>query len=104
MREMAVRTGMLVQVDLLRAALAEIETVEHAIHVANHAEAVRYATRQAKVGMDAENAAAEIRLRAERRAGELLAQSVEHGGDRRSGSRSRGTTLKVLGVSKWSFS
>ena len=39
------------------------------------AEAVRVYTQQAKLGKKAENAAAEIRLRAERRVGELLRQT-----------------------------
>ena len=39
-----------------------------------------------------------MKLRAERRAGELLALTVEHGGDRRSESRSPQPNLKDLGV------
>jgi hypothetical protein len=70
--ELALRT----QLDQARAELAEIETVEEAANVRAFAELVRYAARQAKAGMDAQNEAAEIRLRAERRAGELLKVAV----------------------------
>jgi hypothetical protein len=74
--------------------------------VTGFAEAVRYAAKQAKAGMDAENAAAELRLRAERRAGELLAQTEKHAGGDPSGTRSHRATgseppkLSDLDVSK----
>lgn len=75
MTDLAVRdAGIPAQVNRARAALQTVESVEDAIRVADYAEAVRYAARQAKAGMEAENAAAEVRLRAERRAGDLLAE------------------------------
>lgn len=55
---------------------------------------------------EAERRACEIRLRAERKAGQLL-QAMQaagdresRGGDRRSETKSSGTTLKDLGVSR----
>ncbi len=44
----------------------------------------------------------EVKLRAERRTGELLAHTVQHGGDRRSQSRSHETTLNDLGIAIYS--
>jgi hypothetical protein len=70
--ELAIRT----QLDRARTALADVQTVDEAVNVKRFAESVRYATKQAKAGMDAQNEAAEIRLRAERRAGELLRVAV----------------------------
>jgi len=64
------------------------------------AEAMRVYSRQAEIGRDAENAACEIRLRAERRMGELKADLAPHGGDRRSESRFPLGTLKDLGITK----
>jgi hypothetical protein len=73
---------MMEQVNHARRALAEVETVEDALRVADYAESIRYAARQARAGMEAENFAAEVRLRAERRAGELLSQTEKHVGGR----------------------
>ena len=54
--------------------LEEAKTIEEVTHIRDYAEAVRLVARQAKVGLRAQNEAAEIKLRAERRAGEMLAQ------------------------------
>lgn len=47
--------------------------------------------------------AAELKLRAERRLGELLAELVQHGGDRKTESTSHGARLKDMGLT-WSDS
>lgn len=44
--------------------------------------------------------ATEIKVRAERRCGELLSTTVQHGGDRRSESRSNASTLNEMGLTK----
>ena len=44
--------------------------------------------------------ATEINVRAERRCGELLATTVQHGGDRKTESRSNAPTLNEMGLSK----
>ena len=103
--ELAVRDGLLGLVERARAALVEVETVEEAIRVAGLAESVRYAARQAKAGMEAENAAAEVRLRAERRAGELLAEMPKQTGGDAMRARSHDATevppkLADIGVTK----
>lgn len=51
-------------------------------------------------GLEVQDAAAEIKLRAERRAGEMLAEMDLRGGDRRSESKFHDGTLKVLGIDK----
>lgn len=66
-------------------ALAEARTLDDVKHILDIAEAARTYARAAKLGLEAANYAAEIKLRAERKAGELLAQlERNHGGDRRS--------------------
>lgn len=94
MTDLAVRdAGIPAQVNRARAALQTVESVEDAIRVADYAEAVRYAARQAKAGMEAENAAAEVRLRAERRAGELLREMEKNEGGR---PRETGSTMRPV--------
>ena len=95
MSELEVRaTGLLAQIDRARVALTEVETVEDAMLLADFAESVRYAARQAKAGMEAENAAAEIRLRAERRAGDLLAEMPKNEGTRVAGRNLGGPIVR----------
>ena len=47
-----------------------------------------------------QNRCAEIEIRAERKAGEMLSETVEHGGDRKSESSSHAVTLKNLGIGR----
>lgn len=54
-------------------ALAEARTLDEVTHIRDMAEAARTYARAAKLGLEAQNHAAEIKLRAERKAGELLA-------------------------------
>ena len=67
-------------------ALAEARTLDQVKHIMDVAEAARTYARAAKLGLEAANHAAEVKLRAERKAGELLGQLErnEQGGDRRS--------------------
>lgn len=53
--------------------LAEARDIREVTEIRNYAEAVRLVARQAKAGLQAQNEAAELKLRAERRAGEMLA-------------------------------
>ena len=55
-------------------ALAEARTLDQIKHIMDVAEAARTYARAAKLGLEAANHAAEVKLRAERKAGELLAQ------------------------------
>ena len=54
--------------------LAESKTLEEVKHIMNIAEAARTYARAAKLGLQAYNDAAEVKVRAERKAGEMLAQ------------------------------
>jgi hypothetical protein len=65
------------------------------------AEALRHYSRAAGENLSLQNQYAELRLRAERRCGELLPTYVKHGGDRRTSSRFTAKTLKELGISKF---
>lgn len=81
--------------------LAErIEHVDDAKQLADKAAAAGVWARRAKLGTEQINLAVAARLWAERRAGELLRDTVQHGGDRRSESRSQASTLNDLGISK----
>src|SRR3990167_4336757 len=62
----------LAKVEAAYRALAEARTVNELAHIRNQAEAIRYAAKQARMGIEMINDAAELKLRAERRAGELL--------------------------------
>ncbi len=66
-------------------ALAEARTLDDVKRILDIAEAARTYARAAKLGLDAANYATEIKLRAERKAGDLLAQlDRDRGGDRHS--------------------
>lgn len=69
------------------------------VSISDRAEAMAAYARQAK---DSEliQYAKEIKVRAERRCGEMLRSTVEHGGDRRSDSRSKTSTLNQMGLTK----
>jgi hypothetical protein len=76
-------------------ALAEARDVSEVKEVRDQAAAITRYLRQQRNGLEAQNQAAELKLRAERRLGELLACTVCHGGDRR--SRCQRATLNGRG-------
>jgi SAM-dependent methyltransferase len=69
-------------------------------HIHDKAEALRHYSRAAGENLSLQNQYAELRLRAERRCGELLPTYVKHGGDRTK-ARFDATTLRDLGISKF---
>jgi hypothetical protein len=90
----------LARLDTARRVLAEARTVDEVKAIRDKAEAMRLYTKQAGMGLEAQNHAAEIKLYAERRAGELLAQTIQHQGGR---PTKNGSTLEPFlpeGVSK----
>lgn len=64
--------------------IVEINSPELVKDIRDRAEAIRQYMRQQKSSHVAQNAAAELKIRAERRLGELLADTVRRGGDRKS--------------------
>src|SRR5262245_50404124 len=65
-------------------AVAEARSLDEIKTIRDKAEAVRKYAQSASLGLDVQNRAAEVKLRAERQAGALLAQLMLRGGDRRS--------------------
>ena len=57
-----------------RQALIEARSLDDILQIRDIAEAARTYARAAKLGLDSQNEAAEIKLRAERKAGEILKQ------------------------------
>jgi len=86
-------------------ALVKEASLKQAVEIINEAEALRVYADQASKGLDIQNACAEIKIRAERRAGELLAKMEKHPAGRPSVNRSQLATdllpkLEDLGISK----
>jgi hypothetical protein len=88
----------LVLLDQAGQALAEARSLEDIKSIRDKAEAVRKYAQSASLGLDVQNRAAEVKLRAERQAGKLLAQLTLRGGDRRSKSHSDRLKLVDLGL------
>jgi hypothetical protein len=65
-------------------AIAQVQGLDEIKNIRDKAEAVRKYAQSVGMGLELQNYAAEVKLRAERKAGELLAQMQLHGGDRKS--------------------
>lgn len=78
--------------------LKKARTFEQVKSIRDQAVAVCAYARSAALGHEIQNRAAEIRLRAERRAGEVLSAMVAWGGDRKSGARDELVTLRRLRI------
>jgi hypothetical protein len=81
-------------------ALAEARSFDEIKEIRDKAEAVRKYAQSASLGLDIQNRAAEVKLRAERQAGKLLGQMVLRGGDRRSKNHHDRLKLDDLGISR----
>ena len=86
----------LARLDGATRALAEARTLEEVSHIRDIAEAARTYARAAKLGLEAQNHATEIKLRAERKAGELLGEL-----DRDKGGRPEKTNPSLGSVSQY---
>ena len=62
----------LVQLNAIEHALAQARSISEVIDIRNQAEAARQCFRLAEYGLEMQNNAAEVKLRAERKAGEML--------------------------------
>lgn len=92
--------GELVQLNGAAGALAGATSLEDIKAIRDKAEAARKYVENARLGLEMQNHAAEVRLRAERAAGELLAKMRLAGGDRRSSSAKSQLRLEDLGITK----
>jgi len=95
----------LIKLDRATQLLAEAKTLDEVKAIANIAEAARAYARAARLGLEAYNHAAEVKVRAERKAGEMLAKIPKATGGKPYQSTSNNLlpvekTLKELGVSK----
>lgn len=94
----------LIRYEAARTALAECQRIDEVKDIRDKAEAMAAYARQAK-DTDLIQYATEIKVRAERKAGELIQQAKDagalapHGGDRKSKSRSQTTNLNDVGIS-----
>ena len=84
----------------MRTAVAECHSVDEITLIRNKAEAYRYALKQAKESPEVIRKAEEIKLRAERRAGELLRETIRKPEEGRPVEVSKGTTLIDMGISR----
>ena len=82
----------LARLETARRLLAEVRSVDDAKAIHDFAEAARVYARQARLGLEAQNDAAEIRLRAERKLGELLAALPKQDGGDPARARSQAAT------------
>lgn len=80
--------------------LDDANSVETAVDVRNKADLVRRYAQNVKVGLEFQNEAAEIRLRAERAAGRLLKSLNLRGGDRKSNGHDDRLILSDFGISQ----
>ena len=84
--------------DKLAHALAETRNLTEIKSLRDKAEAARKYAQSAALSLKIQNRAAELKLLAERRAGELLNELVAHGGNRRSSSHTENLKLSDLGI------
>lgn len=80
--------------------LAKCRSLPEVKEIRDVAESLRVYARNAKAGLAMQNEAAELRLSAERRAGELLAAMKLRGGDQVSTARVSRTRLADLGITR----
>jgi hypothetical protein len=81
-------------------ALAQAQSLDEIKDIRDKAEAVRKYAQSASLGLDVQNRAAELKLRAERQAGKLLSELTLRGGDRRSKHHDDRLKLDHLGISR----
>lgn len=89
----------LIRYEAARTALAEAHRIDEVKDIRDKAEAMAAYARQAK-DIEMIRMATEIKVRAERKCGEMLRETISHGGDRKSESRSSNPTLIDVGLTK----
>jgi hypothetical protein len=78
--------------------IAENADLKDVKAIRDRAEAARHYAQSIGMGLTIQNQAAEVKLRAERRAGRLLAGLIKRGGDRKSISHNEHLTLSDMGI------
>jgi hypothetical protein len=84
----------------MKVALAQETNLDNLIRLQGQAEAVRCLVKKAKLGLDMHNEAAAFKLRAERRAGEMLGALNLRGGSRSAKSHDGTLRLQDLGITR----
>jgi hypothetical protein len=84
--------------DEMAHALARTRDLSEIRSLRDKAEAARKYAQSAALSLKIQNRAAELKLLAERRAGELLGELIAHGGNRRSSSHDESLKLSDLGI------
>jgi hypothetical protein len=92
-------TQELIRYDAMCSAIEAAYAVDEVKDIRDKALALEIYARQA-LNVEAERQACEIRLRAERKAGQLLAKTIKKGGDKKSKSADTTSILEPLGISK----
>jgi hypothetical protein len=78
--------------------LAESKSLKEVKAIRDKAEAARHFAQSAALGLRIQNQAAELKLRAERKAGALLVELAPHGGNRKSSYQDGNLKLSDLGI------
>lgn len=93
-------TRQLAVLDEVSRMLAAATSLDEIRIIRDKAEAARTYVKAAKLGLDLQNRAAEVKLRAERKAGSLLRSLKLRGGDRKSKKHRASLNLQDLGISR----
>ena len=69
-----VKVSSIEKLSIARSMLADAKSLDDILHIRDIAEAARVYAQAAKLGLENQNEAAEVKIRAERKAGEMLAK------------------------------
>ena len=83
----------------LRSKLDHCPDLEQIHDLRDRAETIRHYAKAVAMGLEVQNEAAEVKLRCERQAGEILTELHFQGGDHKSNNRDHRVTLEDLGIS-----
>jgi hypothetical protein len=94
------KSGSLITLDRAHRALADAKSIDEVKSIRDQAEAVRKYVAAARLGLTKQNRAAEIKLRAERKAGRMLERMRLRGGNRKSKLHDVTLKLESLGITR----
>lgn len=99
-----VKVSSIEKLSIARSMLADAKSLDDILHIRDIAEAARVYAQAAKLGLENQNEAAEVKIRAERKAGEMLARMPKNEGVRLGGNTmlppGNEPTLSDLGIEK----